>query len=321
MCGGIGISNPEARLHISEGGNTSDGDGSAGLAMTGNESIVLQVDSAYTIGHTYGSMVWNVGSRRRAMITGVAENTDTDYLGLAFYTRGTDGAGDFFESMRISHSGNVGIGNFGSGAVTGAKLRVEGRILTTNQFSSTVATGTAPIVVSSTTECTNLNAARLQGYTALGLPYLGGSVNTSINSTDGKRRFYFANNSYTALSAQDDIYFQIGTTSVARMGGNGLWNFHGDSSEQTTYRVNVRGSNGLNVEATEALSSGQKTTVLRAGGDKQWIDSYGVFKRNRQTVAENITVSSSDNCMSAGPISINNGTTVTISSGGTWSIV
>ena len=105
------------------------------------------------------------------------------------------------------------------------------------------------------------------------------------------------------------------------MGGNGLWNFHGDSSEQTTYRVNVRGASGVNLDATESLSSGQKTTVLRAGGDKQWIDTYGVFKRNRQTVAENITVGSTDNCMSAGPITINNGTTITISNGGNWSIV
>ena len=150
---------------------------------------------------------------------------------------------------------------------------------------------------------------------------MGGSVNTAINSTDGVRRFYFANNSYTGLSAANDIYFQIGGTSVARMGGNGLWNFHGDSSEQTTYRVNVRGASGLNVEATESLSSGQKSTVLRASGDKQWIDTYGVFKRNRQTVAESITVGSTDNCMSAGPITINNGTTITISNGGNWSIV
>ena len=105
------------------------------------------------------------------------------------------------------------------------------------------------------------------------------------------------------------------------MGGNGLWNFHGDSSEQTTYRVNVRGSNGLNVEATEGLSSGQKSTVLRAGGDKQYIDSYGVFKRNRKTIGESITVSSSDNCITAGPITINNGSTVTVDSGGNWSVV
>ena len=141
-------------------------------------------------------------------------------------------------------------------------LDVNGSIRTTSQLTSTVATGTAPLSVSSTTEVPNLNAARLQGYTALGLPYLGGSVNTSINSTDGVRRFYFANNSYTVLAAANDIYFQIGTTSVARMGGNGLWNFHGDSSEQTSYRVSVRGNSGLNIEALESLSSGQKTTVL-----------------------------------------------------------
>ena len=105
------------------------------------------------------------------------------------------------------------------------------------------------------------------------------------------------------------------------MGGSGRWNFHGDSSAQTTYRVNVRGSNGLNVEATEALSSGQKSTVLRAGGDKQYIDSYGIFKRNRTTVSEDIQVNNGDNCMSAGPITINNGNTVVVNSGGTWSIV
>ena len=119
----------------------------------------------------------------------------------------------------------------------------------------------------------------------------------------------------------NDLYFQIGTTSFARMGGSGRWNLHGDGSEQTTYRLSVRGSNGLNIDATESLSSGQKSTVLRASGDKQWIDTYGVFKRNRQTVAENITVAATDNCMSAGPITINNGTTITISNGGSWSVV
>ena len=73
--------------------------------------------------------------------------------------------------------------------------------------------------------------------------------------------------------------------------------------------------------ASESLSSGQKSTVLRASGDKLWIDSYGVFRRNRQTVAEDIIVSSSDNCMTAGPITINNGVTITVSNGGSWSVV
>jgi len=84
--------------------------------------------------------------------------------------------------------------------------------------------------------------------------------------------------------------------------------------------MQVLGASGLNVEAV-TLANGQNTSVLRASGDAQWVDSYGVFKRNRQTVGENITVAATDNCMSAGPITINNGTTITISSGGSWSIV
>ena len=316
---GIGVSNPLTYLHIQSGSATNDGDGSASMTQTGTEAMLIDLPG-FTVGETYGSLVWKSGSRRRAMISAVAENTDGDYVGLTFYTQGTDGSGDFFESMRIARSGNVGIGNFGSGTPS-EKLDVKGSIRTNNQFNSTVATGTAPIIVTSTTECTNLNAARLQGYTALSLPYLGGSTNTSINSTDGVRRFYFASNSYTGLSAADDIYFQIGGNSKARMNSTGQWNFHGDASGQTSYRISVRGSSGLNIDSTESLSSGQKTTVLRASGDKQYIDTYGVFKRNRQTVAESITVAASDNCMSAGPITINNGTTITISSGGTWSIV
>ena len=69
------------------------------------------------------------------------------------------------------------------------------------------------------------------------------------------------------------------------------------------------------------LSGGQRSVVLRADGDNHWFDTYVVFKRNRNSVGENITVNNGDNCMSAGPISINNGNTVTIADGGSWSIV
>ena len=36
---------------------------------------------------------------------------------------------------------------------------------------------------------------------------------------------------------------------------------------------------------------------------------------------ENIKVNNGDNCMTAGPIQINNGSTITINNGGSWSIV
>ena len=107
---GIGTTNPIGTLHVYNTNTTSDGDGTATMNATGQDSIVLYghggVDQA-----TYGGISWMGGStRRRAMITAVAENTDTDFVGLAFYTQGTDGAGDFSESMRITRAGKVGIG-------------------------------------------------------------------------------------------------------------------------------------------------------------------------------------------------------------------
>ena len=84
------------------------------------------------------------------------------------------------------------------------------------------------------------------------------------------------------------------------------------------YELDITG--GVNV-AGQSFSNGQNAYVLRANGDKQWIDTYGVFKANRNTVAEDVTIPSNTNCMTAGPITINNGSTIVISSDASWSIV
>ena len=193
------------------------------------------------------------------------------------------------------------------------------------QIRSRVAQGTAPFVVGSTTVVTNLNADLLDGYSALNLPYLQGTVNTWITSAEGQQRFWFNNNSHTYFRTGDDFYWRSNNdTGMGSIYGEGAyWTLYsGGDQGQTTYRLEVRGSNGININTSSSgLSGGQRSVVLRAEGDKQWIDTYGVFKRNRNSVAENITVNNGDNCMSAGPISINNGNTVTIADGGSWSIV
>ena len=107
---GIGTTDPAGKLHIYNTAETSDRDGTATPTASGQDSILLYGHGGFDT-RTYGAITWMGGTRRRAMITAVAENNDVDYLGLAFYTQGVDGAGDFNESMRISHGGNVGIGN------------------------------------------------------------------------------------------------------------------------------------------------------------------------------------------------------------------
>ena len=61
--------------------------------------------------------------------------------------------------------------------------------------------------------------------------------------------------------------------------------------------------------------------TLYSNGVKQWVDSYGIFKSNSNTVAEDVTIPANINCVSAGPITIATGYTVTINSGGNWAIV
>jgi len=107
---GIGQTNPKGSLEIYNNSTTTDGDGTATMTMSGQDSIILYGHGNVN-SKNYGSIAWtDGGNRRRAMITSAAENADQDFLGLAFYTQGADGPGDINESMRIAHSGNIGIG-------------------------------------------------------------------------------------------------------------------------------------------------------------------------------------------------------------------
>ena len=77
----------------------------------------------------------------------------------------------------------------------------------------------------------------------------------------------------------------------------------------STLRVNVIDS-AVNTEFKDSIT---------ANGDKQWVDSYGVIKTNRNNISENVTIPTGTNGLSTGPISINGGFTVTVN--GEWTIV
>jgi len=61
--------------------------------------------------------------------------------------------------------------------------------------------------------------------------------------------------------------------------------------------------------------------AIGGGGGASGGGSDAVFYENGQTVTSDYTITSSTNAMSAGPITINSGITVTIPSGSTWTIV
>ena len=89
--------------------DVSDNDGSADLGTNGHDAIIINIAGpGAASGKNVGSIAWG-GGRRRAAIMAEYQNTDSDYIALAFFTRGTDGAGDFYKSFIINHNGSAGL--------------------------------------------------------------------------------------------------------------------------------------------------------------------------------------------------------------------
>ena len=90
------------------------------------------------------------------------------------------------------------------------------------------------------------------------------------------------------------------------------YTLHIGTDEVADASVNIAGS---------TFTNGVNTSVLHANGDPQYLDTYGILKANRTTVAENVTVPANTNAMSAGPIEIGNNVIITVANGGSWTIV
>jgi len=116
----------------------------------------------------------------------------------------------------------------------------------------------------------------------------------NINGQLFQNNSEFVTSRWTEATNQADIY------RLSRVGINRV---------DPTYELHISGDTNI------------ENGALYANGVRQWIDSYGIFKSNSNTVAENITIPANINCVSAGPITIANGYTVTINSGGNWAIV
>ena len=72
-------------------------------------------------------------------------------------------------------------------------------------------------------------------------------------------------------------------------------------------------------EIDSRTASTEFKDVITANHSKQWIDTYGVIKAFKNTIDENVTISSGTNGVSAGTTKISSGYTVTVK--GEWRIV
>ena len=82
------------------------------------------------------------------------------------------------------------------------------------------------------------------------------------------------------------------------------------------------------VDLNHLSATGTPSASLALKGDFSWGQAGGpslgtnaIIRTNGKTISENITFAGTENGMSAGPISIASGYTVTVTSGSTWNIV
>jgi hypothetical protein len=149
-----------------------------------------------------------------------AENT-SDGIGIKGQSRG--GIGLLGEADTTTGTGVYAKNPYPEGKA----LYVEGRSEVTGQVFSTIGEGTAPLVVSSTTKCDNLNSDLLDGYDYDNLPYaaedhdhtLSGDITGTLSSTDIT----------TGVIVDADISSTAGISDTKLTGtGNKVVNFNAD---------------------------------------------------------------------------------------------
>lgn len=84
----------------------------------------------------------------------------------------------------------------------------------------------------------------------------------------------------------------------------------------------------LNVNKIQPVGSAATITVSgvvdfqstpKVGGDIQSLDTYGIIKTNRATLNESVIIPTGTNGMTAGPLTVGAGVSVTVN--GAWTIV
>lgn len=85
--------------------------------------------------------------------------------------------------------------------------------------------------------------------------------------------------------------------------------------------ANLTNIPAANITGTLPAIDGSNLTGIAAGGGATGGGSDQVFYENGQTVTTNYTITNGKNAMSAGPITINSGVTVTVGSGETYTVV
>jgi hypothetical protein len=261
---------------------------------------------------------------RAAEIIAAVDGTPgtNDMPGRLVFSTTADGASSPTERMRIDNAGRVGIG---STSLTGYSLRVglpitgsvnAISVMDTPTVSSDVTSSATVYQSQPSTQATSFTLGSLYHFRAFQGTFGAGSAVTNQYG-------YIADSTITGATNNYGFYGNIAS-------GTGRWNFYAAGTAANFLAGGVIINNNLGVGAAGSPSygtSGQVLTSAGAGTVPTWstpvssnITAQGLYE-NANTIFTNYTIGSGNNAISAGPITIASGVTVTVPSGSVWAIV
>lgn len=276
--GSLSLGNTAANLYIGDGTNSVDiifEQSGKIRALTGKTLTLGQSDSSVAVASPSsfsGNMTLPSGAGTNTIKAGTGDGASFTTYNLKINSWWGIGFGDYQDLTTVKAYLDCRTGNFG----------------TSGQIVSTVATGTAPFTVASTTKVTNLNADLVDG----------ASVGTSWTDVTG------------------------GTLPVRHASGylySNYFNTPADITATSPSHVAIQTASD-NYIRWQTLAQ-FKTNLNVSGGQYFGTAATKAIAYNSNSIAENVTVTAGNNGISAGPITISSGFTVTVESGANWVIV
>ena len=320
--GGLKYSNGSNEYNIWHAANDGSGSGLDADTVDGIQaSSFLRSDANDT-----ASGVITLSSSARDTLNFSANSTD-DNRGVAFNGRIALSADYNDGYLRLNNAQE-----FGNGIYTPANFRADGwveagsgiRHVDDTNTNVTFGTDTVTIIAGGQSEVTvNSTGVRL-GDTGNGY-FQPVSGNYGSIQIDGG-----AHGGWEGYSIGGRMVFMHDNSNVVGIYNDvdNEWLFYGSRNAETRMYYNgaekIRtSSTGVTVTGTVAATSytgdGSSLTGISAGATGGGSDE--IFWENGQNVTSNYTITNGKNAMSAGPITINSGVTVTVGSGETWTVV
>lgn len=281
-----------------------------GVALSSGDRVLVKDQAAAEQNGIYTVTTVGSGAVAWVLTRGADGDAWTDLIGA--YTTVEEGTAndDTFWMSESARGGTLGSTAITWQLVSNAQVAAVGSLASSGLVARTAAnTVAARSIAVSGTGLTVSNADGVAGNPTVTSNATNANTVSTIVARDASGNFSAGTLTLTGLSYSGNIdststgYLDLPVGTTAQRPGS-------PSSGMVRYNTSLAQFEGYNGTAWGQLGGG----ATGAGGD-------AVFLENGQTVTTSYTLTSNKNAVSAGPITINAGITVTVPAGSNWSIV